>query len=431
MFPSALFDMATMPRINVAPTTDIASVDQPVVVGARPATAVFASAIESVHAEVERLEGLRELLEYSELEWSEQQREIDRFQAEMERVRQRHLKRLQRFRRIRNGFREIESQESFRAENAQSELLELRSQLNDAVAMLESARDEKFLLEDQQKTELELLAAQRQEAEARCGQLSKQLEEACVQAMELESQLADAKASLASMDQGGCEQSPLISELEDQLESLRRRCGELEFENSSLAGEVADLRVRGNSSAKATEQSVESMTWEQRKAAILEQLRLEEMGEAIAAEEAQSVREKVEQFSSEIERRDDEIFELRQLLERQSEAVGAASCSGESLAVGAAGIAMLFDADELIGEERERLKAIQMEWEDKLREAEVELSLERAKLARGRRELEQKQQELEEKLCHLSRESTEAAKDGGSKQPRRRWLKQLGLSEGD
>ena len=159
---------------------------------------VFASAIESVHAEVERLEGLRELLEYSELEWSEQQREIDRFQAEMERVRQRHLKRLQRFRRIRNGFREIESQESFRAENAQSELLELRSQLNDAVAMLESARDEKFLLEDQQKTELELLAAQRQEAEARCGQLSKQLEEACVQAMELESHLAVAKATSAS-----------------------------------------------------------------------------------------------------------------------------------------------------------------------------------------------------------------------------------------
>jgi ribosomal protein L16 Arg81 hydroxylase len=185
MFPSASFDTATMPRKNVAPTTDNASVDRPVMVGSRHATAVFAAAIESVHAEVQRLEGLRELLEYSELEWTEQQKDISHFQAEMERVRQRHLKRLQRFRRIRNGFREIESQESSRAKIAQSELLELRSQLSDAVGMLESARDEKYLLEDLQKTELELLHVQREEAETRCGQLSKELDEACLQAMEL------------------------------------------------------------------------------------------------------------------------------------------------------------------------------------------------------------------------------------------------------
>jgi hypothetical protein len=97
------------------------------------------------------------------------------------------------------------------------------------------------------------------------------------------------------------------------------------------------------------------------------------------------------------------------------------------LAVGAAAITRIFDDDELIREERSRLKEIQAEWEAKFRDMEIAASIERASLARERRQLECQNAELEEQLAHLKQELRQES-IAGPTQPRR-WFAKLGLGE--
>ena len=83
------------------------------------------------------------------------------------------------------------------------------------------------------------------------------------------------------------------------------------------------------------------------------------------------------------------------------------------------------NADELIAAERRRLATLQAELEGKLRAAELELSVERAKLAR-------EQSALKERLFDLQKIESQAgpaAEPVDHKQPRRRWLSALGLGE--
>ena len=54
------------------------------------------------------------------------------------------------------------------------------------------------------------------------------------------------------------------------------------------------------------------------------------------------------------------------------------------MAVGASAIAELLNTDELIRVERENLTRLQEELQQKLRQAEIEVSLERARLSRER-----------------------------------------------
>ena len=81
------------------------------------------------------------------------------------------------------------------------------------------------------------------------------------------------------------------------------------------------------------------------------------------------------------------------------------------------------DADELIVAEREKLVTLQAEWEEKVRKAELEFALERAKLARD-------QAALKEKMFEFQKTDPQGilANDADGK-PRRRWLAALGLGE--
>ena len=81
----------------------------------------------------------------------------------------------------------------------------------------------------------------------------------------------------------------------------------------------------------------------------------------------------------------------------------------------------LLDGDELVVAQRERLAQLEAEWEAKHRAAELEFSLERAKLAR-------EQALLKGRLSELSMQSPESA-DGEDAKPRRRWRVAFGLNE--
>jgi len=85
-----------------------------------------------------------------------------------------------------------------------------------------------------------------------------------------------------------------------------------------------------------------------------------------------------------------------------------------------AAIDRAIDDDAVIRKERERLEQLQEQWREKLCQAEVDLSMERAKLARQRAELDERGH---------SPETNEAK---AVEQPARgRWLARLGLTEAD
>jgi hypothetical protein len=117
--------------------------------------------------------------------------------------------------------------------------------------------------------------------------------------------------------------------------------------------------------------------------------------------------------------KDREIAELKHLLENQSNNIG-------TVAVGAAALGNLLDADAIIREEREKLRCLQDEWREKLAKAEIEISVERATIARRRLELEESTRDLTENPA--SSEVREAVSAKPEKCTPRRWLNRLGLN---
>ena len=101
-------------------------------------------------------------------------------------------------------------------------------------------------------------------------------------------------------------------------------------------------------------------------------------------------------------------------------------------AVGAAAISEIVDNSEIIQEERAKLKKLQTEWLEKLREDEVELSIERANIARERTELEQLRRQFEQaEKQDTSDEPSPSADSQRSNPSRHRWLSRLGLKDRD
>ena len=97
--------------------------------------------------------------------------------------------------------------------------------------------------------------------------------------------------------------------------------------------------------------------------------------------------------------------------------------------MGAAALGQILDQDEIVQQERESLKRLQAEWEEKLRQAEIDISVERAKLARQRAEVEERLRSLEEKGGATQSEPSDSAEP--QKPARGRWLSRLGLKDSD
>lgn len=222
-----------------------------------------------------------------------------------------------------------------------------------------------------------------------------------------------------SRTEGGSEDT----EQADATARLNAQLADLQEQNADLATQLARLQMAGVHNAphlNLGKLNQESLTWEQRKRLILQQLENETA--ASNPEEYQNHRNEVEEIirttQAEIERRDAEIAELQSIVQQQSN-------TREGVAIGAAAIAQMLDSDELVRLEREKLAAIQREWESKLREAEIQMSLERAKLSRERAEFEER---LRNPIEPLNPATTEPATNPDGK-PVRRWLEHLGLRD--
>ena len=83
----------------------------------------------------------------------------------------------------------------------------------------------------------------------------------------------------------------------------------------------------------------------------------------------------------------------------------------------------ILSSDELIQQERAKLQDLQEQMKEKLRQAELDISVQRATLAREQSALEEKLHQLQHQLQGSEEESQVT--------PRRRWLSALGIKEDD
>ena len=231
----------------------------------------------------------------------------------------------------------------------------------------------------------------------------------------LELELSEARQYQAKVQSDESELRIQIEKLRSQLLESRHEAVESRLQNNELSSSLA--KFKGPSESLRAE----AMSWEQRKEALLRQLELEiQTEQSCDPRKVLEIEKVIELTTAEIDRRDKEIADLRSLLEQQSYA-------HDGMAIGVAAVAEMIESDALIIAERVRLRELQQDWEQKQRHVEIEMSMERAKLARERLELQDKVRNFEDLLAENSQPQQCEKKDKGS--GRGRWLARLGLRD--
>lgn len=296
---------------------------------------------------------------------------------------------------------------------------EQRAESAKSRAAIEGERDElqqKFdlALEDLQRlrskvTELEQDLSRRPEASAVDS----------AELVALRAERDELAARVAELEQRPAE--PADANSEQQLADLQRRF-ELAVEDlreyktkcGKLESQLAAASTRSASSAPDTGGN----DWESQKRRLLASLEEGADGPETPVEKQQRIT-----IEGTIEMTDAVIAEKdRQIAELQAQLAGG-EISAPTETEQSRQINELIDADEIIAKHRKRHRELELELEEKLRAAELELSIERAKMARQKAELEDLKSELDSKQQQF--ESSTAAPSPG--QPKRRWRDKLGL----
>jgi hypothetical protein len=290
----------------------------------------------------------------------------------------------------------------------------LRRQLEDVkkqLAVAESARDRSFEQCDEQRSALRLSDSSREST-------GSELIELRTANRKLEQQLADAQVRASSEP---AENSQEVEDLKRRFEMAVQDVRELKTKNVELTEQLTQAK----SSSGRAPIAAGGGSWESLKQKLMADLD-DNFDESKPADQADKVTvENTIKITDEIvAAKDHEIVELQRLLDSQARQVG-------DMAVGAAAVAQMLDTDELVKQEREALKRLQDQLRDQLRQAELDISLERAKLAREKSELEEKARCLETEKANLSAIYSESPGDGGKKPKGRKWLTRLGLGETD
>jgi chromosome segregation ATPase len=217
------------------------------------------------------------------------------------------------------------------------------------------------------------------------------------------------------------------SELLQEHEDLKRRYQMAIDDLKAERGQVAQLEsrlARSGSSGGAAPIAAGPSDWESQKRRLL--AALEEDFDAENQDDRRdrmSVEDAIRRTDEAIAAKNRELEQLQSLLQEQSANVGA-------MAVGAAAVAEVLDKDEVVRQERQNLQALQDEWREKLRQAEVEISVQRAKLARHQAELEERARQIEQQARGLPVDEGDEPREK-EKPIRGRWLRRLGLKGSD
>ena len=336
---------------------------------------------------------------------AEQLKELERGRAELQRQDTRQQSELKRQLETARGEQE-ELAAQLKASQKRGEALE--ADLKSLHGKYEQLRQEQARQPDGGGADAEILRSVEAERDALLARLS-----------ETESHLAEAQRALTEAQKAGtggqADDDDARRRYQMVLEDLRG----LKAENAQLQGQLTQARS-ARSPAQATDGA---LNWEAQKQRLLATL---EADFDENNKEAKAERLKIEEVVHETDRmlaeKDQECHELRQLLQQQSASLG-------SVAVGAAVLGEALDSDAIVREERQKLKDLQDQWHEKLRQAEIDLSIERAKLAREKAQ-------LDEKLVTIGKRAGPPEGETGkspapAKPARGRWLERLGLKDAD
>lgn len=402
--------------------------------------------------EIERRQ--TELDHASAAEDAELERQLGQFTDELSRVRQQTQDRGEQVDRLRQDLENARVQLVRRdAENRelQQRLDQIANQ--DHHRSTETAALGAQLAEARERAESQHAAAQVALAQARedheqirseLSQVHKLYDGARNRIQQLEQQASQLHEQIAGG--GDDEAARRIQELERERDALLERLSDAEQMSSLSAGSSAesedlrrrfemaleDLRAQKTRNAELEEKLAQSprntgpapagdgkMDWESQKKRMLAQLEADfDENDPQEAKDKMTVEGAIQITDGIVSQKDREIEELQRLLDEQSKNIG-------GVAVGAAAIAQLLDSDELIRSEREKIEALQNEWREKLRKAEIDISVERAKIARERAQLEDKLQTM----ASRGGDAENSSDDAGKKKKGSRWLSRLGLSE--
>jgi hypothetical protein len=231
----------------------------------------------------------------------------------------------------------------------------------------------------------------------------------------LRERLDDRESRAPTPTQSSREEAEQIDRLQRRLEMAMQEIRELKDQNADLASRP----VSAPPAHRPVEEDLSSFSWEIQKQRLLQQLETdfdarqpEQNQQKLRMEEVIRTTDRI------IAEKNEEIEKLRQQLSQQPAHYEAKAADTVARAV---------DNDGAILAERERLTQIQEEWRGKLRKAEVEISIERAKLARERLQLEEKLRAVQSQTPPAAEESAKPDDPKGVN-TRGRWLTRLGLS---
>lgn len=240
----------------------------------------------------------------------------------------------------------------------------------------------------------------------------------------LQAQLEEAEQQLLKVDftvRGAENAEDLQRQLEMALQELR----ELKAANAGLVQQLSTARSAAPPSGSLSDQGFD---WESQKRRLLQQLESDfQSPDPQRSQERLTIEKAIRATDRAMAEKDREIAELQAEFKRRLAGLGNAPRSDS-----AASVAELLDQDEIIRQERENLRRIQEEWRERIRQAEVEASVERAKIARERVVLEDRIRALEaERAEFMAIRGEDNAADKAKSRPRGRWLARLGLKEDD
>ena len=225
-----------------------------------------------------------------------------------------------------------------------------------------------------------------------------------------------------------------------QIESLQAEIQALHATNEELRTELQAQAAEGDpragnagfhrqaaedqseSAAASASPSASNSDWAAQKRRILAELESDDQRGDDAREQRSKVEEIVARTDRIIAEKDREIDELRHLLNSQSSSLG-------SIALGAAALEQVLDQDAIVREERQRLQQLQEECRAKQRQVEIELAVERARLARRDAELEEKARNAEPRRAAAGGNTETEALAPTGRPVRGRWRAQLGLTD--
>ena len=259
----------------------------------------------------------------------------------------------------------------------------------------EAERDELFQrYQEREASSQQALEESARQMEEREASYQQALEEAARRLEELE---ASQPGSDPALEDRATEYREEAARLEEEMDFMKRRyemamsdLKELKEENETLRQNLTQAAKPSAPAPSPGRATNEPLDWEEEKRRLVAMLEsdfqenpdMSPEEQAAIGEERVRIEDMIERTERIVQIKSQEIDELKALLQNQSSQVG-------NLAVGIGAFEEAFDNDELIVQERENLQRLQAELHDKLKKAEIEISLERAKVARERSEIDE------------------------------------------